>query len=512
MLLLLSCGSEPAEKVLSQEEIVKATVEAKLSEDALEATVLAEYSVALTATAETVSVTPTAEVIEADTATPTQLSPTATPTEVPLPPTQIPLPPTPTSAQVPPTATPTQIPPPPTPTPTQVPYSPTELPSATSSETPGTKENTSKEYREFVGCSGTGPVEFDQPPMRYEDFLWIKPYGNLSGAHVTPTDHMYFEPRDRSLGADAYEVRAIGDGVIYRLTPRDTHVDARKKGRDWRMDIAHTCSFHSYFDLLTSIAPDILVEWEKTEGETSLGWNGIPIKSGQLVGMIGGKTLDFAVYDYEVVLEGFIFPEHYSREKWKKHTADPFPYFSPDVRELLLEKSLRKVEPFAGKIDFDIDGTLSGNWFEMDTNWFSGKEKRRYWEGHLAIVPNHIDPTAWMFSIGSWPDEKSAAPDGSGAANFIIINSEPNPMSVGVNEGPVKYDLAEYSYCLVNDLSNCSKSQTPENQLLALPSSDSVGVVLLQMIEDRLLKIEVFTGEDISDILNFTSNAKLYER
>ena len=61
MLLLLSCGSEPAEKVLSQEEIVKATVEAKLAEDTLQATVLAEYSVALTATAE--AVTPTAEVV-----------------------------------------------------------------------------------------------------------------------------------------------------------------------------------------------------------------------------------------------------------------------------------------------------------------------------------------------------------------------------------------------------------------------------------------------------------------
>ena len=433
--MLLSCGSEPAEKVLTQEEIVKATVEARLNEEFLKATTTAEL--AFTATVEAIP-TPTL----------TQVPPT--PTQVPSTPTQVPS----TSTQVP--STPTQVPP----TPTQVPPTPTELPSVTSSETPVTKENTSKKYREFVGCSGTGPIEFDQSPMRHEDFLWIKPYGNLSGAHVTPTDHMYFEPGDQSLGADAYEVRAIGDGVIYRLTPRDTHVDARKKGRDWRMDIAHTCSLHSYFDLLTSIAPDILAEWEKTEGETSLGWNGIPIRSGQLVGMIGGKTLDFAVYDYEVVLEGFIFPEHYSREKWKKHTADPFPYFSPDVRELLLEKSLRKVEPFAGKIDFDIDGTLSGNWFEMDTNWFSGKDKRRYWEGHLAIVPNHIDPTAWMFSIGSWPDEKSAAPDGSGAANFIIINSEPNPMSVGVNEGPIKYDLAEYSYCLADSLSNCSKFNT----------------------------------------------------
>ncbi|MDA1280833.1 MAG: hypothetical protein O3B95_12500 [Chloroflexi bacterium] len=54
-------------------------------------------------------------------------------------------------------------------------------------------------------------------PMRPEDILHLLPYGMLAGAHVTPIDHMYFEPADRSLGRDIYEVRAIQDGVIYNL-------------------------------------------------------------------------------------------------------------------------------------------------------------------------------------------------------------------------------------------------------------------------------------------------------
>ena len=392
-------------------------------------------------------------------------------------------------------------------TPAKEPIRVSEPPSSSPDESPG---NTPTEEVEFPGCKGTGTIEFDQSPMRYEDFAAIEPYGLLAGAHVTPIDHMYFTPMDRSLGRDSYEVRAIADGVLWDLGPRDVHTDTgEKKKREWRMVFAHTCTFHSYFDLLTSLAPDILAEWEATQGETNRRWNGIPIKSGQVVGRIGGQTLDFGVYDYEIVLDGFIFPEHYDREPWKIHTVDPFPYFPVDVREVLLQKNLRKVEPLAGKIDHDIDGKVAGNWFEVDTNWYAGKDRYKSWDGHLAIVPNHIDPIEWMFSIGHWTGEKTS----SGAANFIIVNSEPSPKNLGINEGIVKFELAEYWYCLVDEIDKCSKTWTGEKQLLARPTLQiDVGVVLVQMIEDRLLKVEAFPGEKAAGVEGFTSAAKLYER
>ncbi len=390
------------------------------------------------------------------------------------------------------------------------------------------KNNISDEYPFFHGCSGTGTVMFDQSPMYYEDFISIRPYGQISGAHVTPIDHMYFNPMDRSLGRDSYEVRAIADGVIYYIKPRDFSVDSGKeKLREWRVDIAHTCSFHSYFDLLTSLSQDILDEWELSKGKTSLGWNGIPVKADQLIGRIGGQTLDFGVYNYEVVLEGFIFPEHYSMESWKIHTVDPFPHFPDEVREVLLQKNLRKVKPFAGKIDYDIDGKLSGNWFEVDTNWFAGKDRHKYWDGHLTIVPNHIDPTAWMFAIGNWPDATSS----SGAADFKIVNAEPSPGNVGVEQGIVKYELSKYKYCAEPgstikviahvsggglNLTGCKKSISliiPDTQLLAkdTPSGDT-GVILVQLVEPRLLRIEVFPNKTSSQVDSFTEAAKLYER
>tara|TARA_Y100001960_G_scaffold164708_1_gene172939 strand:+ start:261 stop:2249 length:1989 start_codon:yes stop_codon:yes gene_type:complete len=371
-----------------------------------------------------------------------------------------------------------------------------------------------KENNRFRGCSGSGEVTFEHSPMRFEDFSTIKPYGAVSGAHVTPIDHMYFAMADRSLGRDSYEVRAIQDGVIYDLSPRDINVDTGEaKEREWRMDIAHTCTFHSYFDLLTSVHPDILEEWEPTQGGENGPWDGIPIKSGQVVGRIGGQTLDFGVYDYEKVLTGFIYPEHYEREPWKIHTVDPFPYFPEEIREILLERNLRKVEPLSGKIDHDIDGTLSGNWFELNTNWYGGVNPSKYWSGHLSIAPDYIDPDVWIFATGYWP----GATDGSGAADFLIVEPKIKPDKVEVTDGIIKYDLGHSIYCFIDEPTNCMNRPDGSGRLFAKHRKENVhssyeGVVLLQMLEDRLLKAEVFPGKTSDEIENFTSKATVYER
>ena len=366
----------------------------------------------------------------------------------------------------------------------------------------------------FRGCSGSGEVTFEHSPMRFEDFSTIKPYGAVSGAHVTPIDHMYFAMADRSLGRDSYEVRAIQDGVIYDLSPRDINVDTGEaKEREWRMDIAHTCTFHSYFDLLTSVHPDILAQWEPTQGGETGRWDGIQIKSGQVIGRIGGQTLDFGVYDYEKVLTGFIYPEHYEREPWKIHTVDPFPYFPDEIREILLERNLRKVAPLSGKIDHDIDGTLSGNWFELNTNWYAGVNPSKYWSGHLSIAPDSIDPDVWIFATGYWPGSQ----DGSGAADFLIVDPEIQPDKGGVTDGIIKYDLGHSIYCFVDEPTNCINRPDGSGRLFAKHRKENVynafeGVVLLQMLEDRLLKAEVFPGKTSDEVERFTSKATVYER
>ncbi len=389
-----------------------------------------------------------------------------------------------------PTATPVR-----TPSPTATPPGPSGNPNQQASQS------------RFPGCSGTGRVNFANSPMRAEDILHMLPYGMLAGAHVTPIDHMYFEPFDRALGRDVYEVRAVQDGVIYSMQPRDVNVDTgQAKQREWRMDIAHSCTFTSYFDLLTSLDPALEVEWNKTQGGRTGPWKGIQVKAGQVVGRIGAQTLDFGAYDYDIVLPGFIVPAHYNYEIWKVHTVDPFPYFPPEVRETLLAKMLRKVEPRAGKIDHDVDGTLAGNWFQQGTNGYAGLTQSKYWDGHLAIVPDALDPTQWRFSTGNFSGQ---------ARQFGVKGNAPDPRNVTIETGLVKYELTQFSYYAANDPARNGLGSTGvrAGDDVASRNMDQVlGVALVQMTGTRTLKCELFPGKTAAEVTGFTAAAKVFER
>ena len=133
---------------------------------------------------------------------------------------------------------------------------------------------------------------------------------------------------------------------------------------DYRIVIWHSCTISSIYIHLNGLAPEIrevtgyiapLDAWD--DG----GVTTIPIEAGQLIGTAGG-SFDFSVHDTKEKLY-FVVPEHYREERFKMYTVDPYDYFTEPLRSQLLEKNVRKVEPFGGKIDFDIDGRLVGNWF-----------------------------------------------------------------------------------------------------------------------------------------------------
>jgi hypothetical protein len=173
------------------------------------------------------------------------------------------------------------------------------------------------------------------------------------------------------------------------------------------------------------------------------------------------------------------------------------------------------VEPLAGKIDHDIDGKLSGNWFQQGTNWYAGVDGSGYWSGHLSIAPEHIDPTQWMFSIDRWPGDH----DGSGTGQYLIVNADPNPREVDVNNGLVKYELGYVWYCSVEEPERCGHTNSWDGsvELKARQMTEDVhepiaGVALIQMLEDRLLKVESFSGKKATEVEGFTSEANLYER
>ena len=352
-------------------------------------------------------------------------------------------------------------------------------------------------------CTGSGPVNFANSPMRIEDINSISPYGDVVGGHITPIDHMYFEPKDRSLGRDVYEVRAIQDALIFDISVRNISAETNEAQKsDWRLDMAHTCTFTSYFDLLTSLAPEIEEAWERTSDQRG---EGVFVEAGQVIGYVGGQTLDFGVYDYEVQLPGLINPNAYvEREPWKIHTVDPFQYFPSEVSDLLLAKMIRAVEPRAGKIDYDVKGTLSGNWFELNTDWYNGINQMKYWEGHLSIAPHQIDPTVWRAGIGFLDTEDN---------NFVIVGKE-SPLEIDAKSAPITYELKRSMVYIPAD---------PDRQWWFEPFvegeiygvrifPETVGTIMLHLEEEGLLKLEVFLDKKPSDVDGFTENAKFYQR
>src|SRR5258706_12751412 len=290
-------------------------------------------------------------------------------------------------------------------------------------------------------CNGTGSVTLSVSPMKAEDISSIIPYGWMVNQHVTPIDHQYFAPKNWDSPRDSYEVRAPADGYITQVQHRTSDYSNFAHGQatdEYRVVIDYTCTFLSYFDLITSLSPDI----QSQVGTQQFVNVHIPVKAGQVIGKIGGQTLDFAVWDTTKTLSGFLVPEHYSGEPWKIHTADPLDYASPKLKALMLSLNPRKTQPISGKIDYDIDGTLAGNWFLKGQGGYSGSDPNNNdgWKGQFAFAPNNYDPTLWEISSGAW---------GENGDQFAINSSQPKPDSISVASGLVKYEL--YRFQLLAD-------------------------------------------------------------
>ena len=180
---------------------------------------------------------------------------------------------------------------------------------------------------------------------------------------------------------------------------------------------------------------------------------------------------------------------------------DPFPYFPDDVREALLGLMLRQAEPRAGKIDHDIDGRLVGNWFEQGTNGYGGANPQAYWEGHLAFVPDALDPTQWRFSTGNYEGN---------AAQFGIIGNLPAPSEVSVDTGLVTYELTNYEYLVGPGRER--RWMAPGETIASVNTDRVLGVALVQMTGPRNLRSDVFPGKTAEEVSGFTAAARTFER
>jgi hypothetical protein len=335
---------------------------------------------------------------------------------------------------------------------------------------------------------------FNYPPVDLNKVAFIEPMGSMIGNHVTPIDHQYYISKDffgnQELKIDVY---SPADGEIINIQHMgsfDSSMD------DYRFEIKHTDSIISVYIHVDKLSEKIAKYAPSNGAYVNVN---IPVSAGEIIGNYSG-SVDYNVVDYNITLTGFINPESYKSEPWKIHIPDPFDYFNDSIKKKLIDKCLRSAEPIGGKIDYDIDGRLVGNWFIEGTNGYEGVDQKNYWTGHLAISYSSINPDHIIVSLGSFKGEPK---------QFGVKNNSPNPANVSIESGLVKYDLVEYDF--YNNSIRWDRASLVKG--LELKNYNfSHGVVLFQLIEERKLKVEIFPDGTYEEINSFTDNFSLYVR
>ena len=344
-----------------------------------------------------------------------------------------------------------------------------------------------------------GGVVFEFPPVDLDKVAFILPLGGMTGSHVTPIDHQYLVSYDFELG-DAAEVDiavfAPAGGVVTSIQHMGVAVgDPPIAVDDFRLVIEHTAQVSSIFIHVDRLS-EKLMEFDPGFGN----YTGVQVAvgAGEVLGWYGG-SVDYNVVDETVVL-GFVNPLSYVVEPWKIHCPDPFDYFNESIREVLVEKCVRTASPVGGRICYDVDGRLIGNWFKDGTNGYGGVDVDRYWAGHLSVVYDSIDPDAVIVSIGTFVDRSE---------QFTVVGNGPDPAEVGVAGGVVLYELVDFEYVVegsVWDRNSLVKG-------LVVRACEGVrGVLLVEMVEEQVLRVEVFPGLTAAEVDGFTKNATLLVR
>ncbi len=389
-------------------------------------------------------------------------------------------------------------------------YSPKSPPQPTVKATsPAPKKQSNKLDQLFSNskCQGSGSAPFTASPMRPQDVGLIIPLGSMVGGHVTPVDHQYFYPIGWNAGGADVPIFSPADGVIVSvfryLSTRNIEGLESKDGYD--MIIEHSCTFYTKLGLLTGISGEIAKQVGSVEPGREKDVR-VPVKAGQQVALVGGQSLDLFTFDLHTPPKQWIVPGHYNdSDGLKIYITDPFLYFTESIKTALLTKNPRTVEPRGGRFDYDIDGRLVGTWFLKGTNGYTGNDPtaQGYWRGHLVFAYNAVDPSSVEVSLGSW----------GGSTNgfqFAVKNNTPDPKDVSVSSGIITYELTD-DYFVKPDGGIWSRDAYA-GPVRRYPSKNARGVILVQMINDRLIKVEKFPGKDAGQVNGFSPAAELYER
>lgn len=344
---------------------------------------------------------------------------------------------------------------------------------------------------------------------------YIYPLGEMTTSHITPVDHIYvyfpgqttFGTNGSGLPADTYDITSPADGRIVAVD--DFQASNQYPYPDHRVVIAHSCNLYSVFIHVG--------ELKGAAAAAAIGgeWHGsIDIRGGEVFADDSQHPgYDFSTLD-STRPATLANPASYAQsEQWKPYVVDPFPYFPTDVREQLDQKSLRASEPFGGRFDWDKPGTAMGNWFVQGSNGYRGRGDQAanydnhgrvahgYWDTHLAMAPDAVDNSAFIYSIGDW----------DGCPCQFMSTTNVDPSTITPSSTPTVLELVDPQY---HDSAGAPMDfSRPTKGYTMTPRSNVVGVLAVQLLPDGTLKVQKMPGAtSASAFTGFDASALTYER
>jgi hypothetical protein len=370
-------------------------------------------------------------------------------------------------------------------------------------------------------------ISFTSPVLPLDQLAPAIPYGMMVAGHVTPIDHAYLgikslsKPASQLTASDFVPVTAPADGII-------TEVSNLGSPNSHRVVINHGCNLWSVYMVMNKVTGVLASVASKAANSGYVAPN-IKVKAGDEFGRQAETMLDFNVFDGTQWLSGFQNIQSYlTLDTWKPYTADYLPFFTPSIRTAMEAQLQKTSSPRVGKIDYDIAGTASGNWFLAGTNGYAGRlnsdyenatamlgggsvpGKNDYSWSHLAIAPHQVDTKAWVFSSGWWKDPKGDADQ----AALIVGSGQVAPDKLTSASGMVVYKLAQLSYAPPAGVTpNPPGSMAPWPVGYTVITGMSRGVVALQVNADGSLSLELNTTlTDPASLTAFTAAKRIYNR
>ena len=310
---------------------------------------------------------------------------------------------------------------------------------ASSSERPGWEILSEKERAELPEC---GKTLMTVSPVPIDSITGIEPIGSSN-----PPEHTL-----ASISSDTYigvtgqgttkttPLVAPGDMWIILINPR---YGITQDPEDHVIKYAFCKDVYGVVDHVKSLSPEMqaLVDSRgcaypggSIKDNTCPILLMEPIKAGTPLGTVGRLqgNFNFGTWDLRVT---HTFANASRHGHLTKHSTCPFDYFSSPLKETLIGKLDSKIGGSCGSVEYDVPGTLMGDWFIGDAS----PTRHADWSKLLYFGPNNRDLEQSVISVSgiivSQPTKWVFEPLSSGTINRKFKDVTPDVVYCYDNNG-----------------------------------------------------------------------------